>query len=316
MTGKKFFNRAFLLLFLVLLIPGILFGGKDDEWIAVLLSDSAAAYEVPLRSFTDSIGMDVRVFNLHGDIRHDPELESKFFAQKPAFIFALGAKAAFVAKLWTQDRQDIPVLFARVLNWRKYNLLDGQDNMAGISCDVNPGNQFINLSMLAPQIRKIGVIYSPKNSGEIVAQGRTAVKALGLELVERPVDSGKAFKLAYRELYLAVDGLWILNDPATYTLHNMDWLEKRCIADQLVCIGQSKNLAESGLMLSVQPDIYNIGAQAASMAKNILKRGQLPADIGVMEPLGTNIYVNRSTAERIGLDLNEQILSLATKIIE
>ncbi|GAB4346503.1 MAG: hypothetical protein Kow0089_23890 [Desulfobulbaceae bacterium] len=202
-----------------------------------------------------------------------------------------------------------------VINWQKYGLLEGQNNIAGISSEVNPGNQFLNLSIFAPDVRRVGVIYSPVHSGEIVEQARGAVQMLGLELVERPIKYSRSFRRTYRELAGEVDGLWILNDPVTFTVENMSWLENRCITDRLVCIGQSRSLTEMGLLLSVRPDISNIGVQAASMAKNILLRGQSPASIGVMEPLGTQISVNRRTAERIGIRLSDQALSMATEVI-
>lgn len=316
MAGRRFFNRFFSLLVVLLLSFMAVNVTSSEGWIAVLLSDSENAYETPLRSFTDSVTRKVRVFNLHGDIRHDPGLKSRLFADRPSLILALGAKAAFVAKLWTQDRQDIPVLFAMVINWQKYKLLEGQHNIAGINSEVNPGNQFLNLSLFAPQIRRIGVIYSPQNSREIVEQARKAVTLLGMELIERHIKEGEDFQRIYRQLAPSVDGLWILNDPVTYTVDNMSWLETRCITDRLVCIGQSRNLTEIGLMLSVRPDLSNIGVQAASMTKNILERGQSPASIRVMEPLGTNIYVNRRTAERIGIDLSSRALNLATEVID
>lgn len=316
MVGRKLFNRGYFLLFLLIfLVPATGFGNRDEPWIAVLLSDNEQAYEEPLRSFADSVGMEVRVFNLQGDIRKDPGLKDRLFAEKPSLIFTLGAKAAYVAKLWTKDRQEVPVLFAMVINWQKYDLLEGQRNIAGISSEVNPGNQFLNLSLFAPKIRRIGVIYSPANSSEIVAQARNAVQMLGMELVERPIEQGQDFRRIYRQIANSIDGLWILNDPVTFTVDNMSWLENRCLADRLVCIGQSRNLAQIGLLLSVRPDVANIGVQAASMAKNILKRGQPPGTIGVMEPLGTNIYINNKTAKRIGIELSDTVMNMATEVI-
>ena len=315
MDGRMLFNRGLCILFLLLIIPQVGYGGSNPSWIAVLLSDSEQAYDAPVRSFTDSVDKEVRIFNLHGDIRNDPGLKDRIFADNPALIFALGAKAAFVAKLWTEDRQDIPVLFAMVINWQKYKLLEGQNNMVGISSEVNPGNQFLNLSIFAPQVKRIGVIYSPEHSKEIVSQARKAVQMLGMELVERKIERGEDFRRSYRQLSSSIDGLWILNDPVTFTVDNMSWLEKRCVADQLVCIGQSRNLTEIGLLLSVRPDMGNIGAQAASMVKNIVDRGQSPDSIGVMAPLGTNIFVNSRTADRIGIKLSDQALSMATEVI-
>ncbi len=316
MLDKKHYNIGLFFLLLLSLFPLTGYGENNSPWIAILISDDEKAYDAPVRSFTDSVGMDVRVFNLHGDIKYDPGLKSRLFANQPDMIFALGAKSAFVSKLWTQDKQEIPVLFAMVINWQKYHLMEGQTNMVGISSEVNPGNQFLNLSLFAPQVKRIGVIYSPENSIEIIAQARKAVDMLGMELVERTIEREQDFKRIYRQLSSTVDGLWILNDPVTFTVDNMSWLENRCISDKLVCIGQSKSLTEIGLMLSVRPDVTNIGVQAASMAKNILVRGQSPESIGVMEPLGTHIYVNSRTAERIGIKLSEQALSMATEVID
>jgi ABC-type uncharacterized transport system substrate-binding protein len=307
------FKIAHILLLLFLLSPS---GAEAKGWVAILLSDTEAAYEKPLQTFRSAMTRELREFNLHGNIRHDPEIKSEILSNPPDLIFALGAKAAFAAKIWTSKHQDIPVLFAMVINYQKYHLLDGQSNMAGISYEVNPGNQFLNLTIFAPQVQTIGVIYSRNYSYELVAKAKKATQMLGLTLIERPINADSDFQRTYKELSGKVDALWVLNDPVTYTLNNMDWLLKRCMLDQLICIGQSSNLSQVGMLLSVQADTANIGAQAASMAKNILERKQPPSAIGVMEPLGTAISVNGLTANRIGLVLNPQALNMATEVIE
>jgi putative tryptophan/tyrosine transport system substrate-binding protein len=304
-----------IVLLLSLLLPGPA-SARAEGWVAVLLSDAEPVYEKPLQTFRAAMTMEVRDFNLQGDIRHDPGLKSRIFKNPPALIFALGAKAAFTAKLWTEEHQDIPVLFAMVLNWQKYRLLDGRNNIAGISYEVNPGNQFLSLSLFAPQIHRIGVIYSGEYSSELVADAKKATEMLGLELIERPISSDRYFQRTYKELCQKADGIWVLNDPVTYTLDNMAWLQQRCIQDHLVCIGQSINLTQIGILLSVRADTANIGTQAASMVVNILEKNQPPSAIGVMEPLGTAISLNRRTAKRIGLALNRQALNMATEVIE
>ncbi len=316
MAGKMLRTKITHILLLLLLIPAVAHGQADKGWVAMLLSDSDPAYASQVRVFSDSVAMEVRTFNLRGDIKADPTLKSRLLADPPALIFALGAKAAFAAKLWTRKQQDIPVLFAMVINWQKYRLLEGQTNMAGISSEINPGNQFLSLSMFAPKIRKIGVIVGRDFSAELLDQARQAAGMLGIELFERRIVSSKDYQLTYRKLADKVDGIWVLNDPSTYTIDNMDWLKERCVKDRMVCIGQRRNLAELGLMLSVQADMESIAVQAASMAKNILQRGQRPADIGIMEPLGTAISVNLRTAKRIGLQLSSHAMAMATEVIE
>ena len=101
-----------------------------------------------------------------------------------------------------------------------------------------------------------------------------------------------------------------------YTLDNVDWTEKRCVIDRLICIGQSRNIAETGVLIAVSPDIANIGRQAASMAKNILISHQQPNRIGVMPPLGTQLVLNIKTANKIGLKLNRTVVDMFSDIIE
>ena len=242
--------------------------------IGVLLSDSEGVYTTPLKAFKAEVGSPVKVFNLQGDIRKDPGVKQKLLSIHPKAIFALGAKAAYAAKIWTEDRLDIPVIFALVFNWQRYDLLT-QKNMVGIAAEI-----------------------------------------FGFELHSREIDRSKEFRRSFREVSRKVDAFWVLNDPVVYTLDNMDWLKIRCLKQNLPCIGQSRNIVELGLVLAINPDMANMGAQAASLARNMIARTQQPRGIGVMDPLGTQIYINRSTAKRIGLELDQSSLDMATLVID
>ena len=108
----------------------------------------------------------------------------------------------------------------------------------------------------------------------------------------------------------------MIADPVAYTLANVDWIKKRCTRDRLICLGQSRNIAEVGVLLAVEPDMANVGLQAASMAKNILLNRVSPKQIGVMPPLGTRLVLNAKTAETIDLKLNPVVQDLAGEIID
>jgi ABC-type uncharacterized transport system substrate-binding protein len=305
-----------IIIFLLLwLLPGIT-QARDIDKVTAIISSDEQIFIKPLATFQAGIDCPVQTFTLTGNIDHDSTLMDRLLASRPTLIFALGAKAAYLAKVWTKEHQEIPVLFAMVLNWEQYHLLEGQSNMAGISNEVEPGNQFLSLSMFAPGTKRIGVIYNPRHSSTLVSKARKAATMLGLELIERRIDNSRDFRRTYRQLADQVDGMWILNDPVTYTLDNMSWLSKQCIKDQLICIGQGIHLAEVGIMLSVRTDIGGIGSQAASMARNILDRNQKPASVGVMAPLGTHITLNRQTAASIGISISAQAIVMANEVIE
>ncbi len=305
-----------ILFFLICLLLPCIAESADIYHVTALVSSNEQIFVKPLATFKVGLGKEVQTYTLKDDIAKDSKLLDRIVAEHPSLIFALGAKATYLAKIWTRKHQDIPVLFAMVLNWEQYRFFDGQSNMVGISSEVEPGNQFLTLSMFAPKVKRIGVIFSPRHSAHMVAKARKAAAITGLTLVEKQITRSKDFRRAYRQLAKQVDGVWLLNDPESYTLENMSWLSERCIKDKLACVGQGINLTEIGIMLSVCIDSGGIGTQAASMVKNILERKQSPASVGVMPPLGTHIALNIHTATSIGVIVSKQAIALANEIVE
>lgn len=312
-------NRIIPNLLIILLTLGL---GVGSAWaaspsgpIVILLSDSDEAYQQQAATFSSEVDLETVVFNLQGDETRDPGLKDRLLAARPALIYALGATAAYTAKVWTQGHQEIPVLFAMVLNWQRYNLLEGNTNVAGIAAEVAAGTQFANLTMFSPTVKRIGLLYSPYSTA-LLTQARKEAALLGLELVAEPIDQAQDFQHGFKKITEQADAFWVMNDPVLYTLENLNWLEERCLKQKLLCVGQTKNLAKRGLTLTVNPEMNQIGTQAAAMVQNILRRGQKPSEIRVMEPLGTQLIVNRKTAERIGLALSPQALNMATTVID
>lgn len=286
-----------------------------DGPIAILLSDSSEAYRQQSTAFCGEVATPCQIFNIQGDIQYDPDLKNRLFASQPALIYALGAKAAYAAKLWTKDRQEIPVIFAMVLNWQRYNLIGDNTNIVGIAAEISPGTQFVNMTMFSPSVKRIGLLYSAYST-QLLKQAKKEAALLGLELVAESINRSEDFQLGFKKITGQVDAFWVLNDPIIYTLENMDWLEDRCLRERLLCVGQSKNLVKKGLTLAINPDVDQIAVQASAMANNILSNRQNTSDLQVMDPLGTQVLINIKTAKHIGLPLSPQTLSLATTVVD
>jgi putative ABC transport system substrate-binding protein len=283
--------------------------------VAVLLSDSLESYQEPVTTFSEEVDLPVRQYDIKGDLNQLGKLQEQVFRNKPALILAVGAKAAYAAKLWTREQPEIPVVFIMVINWQRYKLLDGQTNITGIAMETGPGTQLANMAMFTPKARRIGVIYSPlfRQSFE---QAQQAARLIGLEIVGTQIDNATEFQRAFKGLADKVDGFWMLNDPQVFTLDNVDWFKERCIRDHLVCIGEAEEMARTGLLLSIAPDHQNIGSQAASLVMNILQHHQRPQEIGVMDPISTHISVNVATAAKLGMNVKQLPLEMAFKVYE
>ncbi|MCP4689810.1 MAG: hypothetical protein GY859_17285, partial [Desulfobacterales bacterium] len=226
-----------LLLLGILMFPGHTPGSSSGPGrsVAILLSEDIEAYNKPARAFEKEVGFPVEFFNLHGEVKNAKPVMKEILSRKPSLIYALGAKASYVAKVYTKDQPEIKVVFAMVLNWQKYKLLEGQDNIAGVEYNVAPGTQFINMTMITPNVRRIGVIYNKKHSSEVVARAQKDAEMLGLELVTTAIRQPKHFKLAFKKMEGRIDGFWIVADPGVFTIDNMYWLNERCLKNNIAC---------------------------------------------------------------------------------
>ena len=316
-TGKKSLNKLTVLLLLIASIVGPYTALADNvQPVVILLSEQEEAYSSPIKGFSSEIGIPVETFNLLGNVEKAPAIMSRILARKPRLIFALGAKAAVVSKVWTASRPDVPVVFAMVLNWERYDLIVPNGNVTGIAYDIDPGTFLASLSMVSPSSTTVGVIYNDEQSGQKVNLARRAAAILNLEIIEKTVDRPQDFQRAFKVMADSIDSYWILADPVVYTLENISWLEKRCLKNKLICLGPSENVTKLGVIMSVESDIKNIGIQAASLARSILEHKQNPGKLGIVPPIGTQLYINNKTARKIGLQVNQNVLDNAADVID
>lgn len=314
MRGRLFLINLLAGLFLLSMALPLQAGAVSSK-VIVLLSDEEFAYRQPLSHLEASFGMNLPVYNLHGNVENAPKVMTKVLAEKPELVVALGAKAAYVAKTWSKERPGFAVLFAMVLNWQRYNLL-AAPNVAGIAAEVAAGTQLANLSVFSPQLKKLGVIYSDEFTADAIKEIREAAAILGIEIVEEKISHTKEFRLTFKKMSDKVDAFWLLADPLLYTLENVAWLKEQCIKDRLICMGPSSNIARAGILLAVDPDPSSIGEQTASLVRAILDGGREIKQIGVMQPLGTRVILNMRTAREIGLDIDKRRRDFADTVID
>ena len=318
MIGRLLRNKFLILLLAVVWLGSmaVTLGAAGKGPVIILVSDEEKAYSGPIESFTAELNQPVEIFNLKGDVGQAPAVMTEILSRQPQLIFALGAKAAVISKVWTRDHQEIPVVFAMVLNWEHYSLFDRQGNVAGIAYDVAAGTHLASLALVSPEIHRIGVIYSREHSGPFVESARKSAEILNLQIIDKPIEDPQEFQRVFKGMEDRIDSYLILSDPIVYTLENISWLEDRCIKDKIVCLGPSENVAKLGVVVSVDPDQKNIGVQAASIAKSILENGQQPGKIGIMPPIGTRLFINLKTANKIGLHISRNTLDQATEVID
>lgn len=277
--------------------------------IAVLKDSNLTAYNAPIAAFQKGVSDRVVIYDLGGELEKGKEIAQQLAQVPPDLVLALGAKSAFSARKYITQ---VPVVYALVLNPEKYGL--SQPNVTGISLELPPETVFTQYKMFAPNISRVGVIYSAGSEAQ-VTRAEQAVTGLGIKFVRAPVSDPGEVAGAFDRIKGSIDSLWMLPDVVVLTPDNFRLLLARSLAAKLPYLGFSENFVKAGALVSVSPDYAAIGSQAATIARQILEEKQAPSSLPPAAPIGTHLAVNVDTAKTLELKLESLVLAFADEVI-
>jgi putative ABC transport system substrate-binding protein len=292
------------------LLPALSLGHLSEghaQDIAILKSADIAAYNRATLTFTQHLPANttVREFNLEGNMAEGRKIARKLRASNAQVILAIGLKAALATKL---EIFDIPVIFCMVLNPEKYSL--PAQNMTGIGLTIPISHQLKTFQTIFPKLKKIGVVFDPSKSGDLIPQARIQAKKHGLTLIARSVTSEREVPDTLRAITKSIDALWLLPDSTVLNEESLEFLLSTTLESNIPLFGFSSGLVRSGALASVFIKYEDIGRQAADLATQLLKGTAIPTKIIV--PLDhVRLSLNLKTAEFLHLLLPPHVVGQA-----
>jgi len=236
----------------------------------------------------------------------------KFTSKNYDMIIAIATPSAQVA---LGETTEIPIVFSAVTDPVTAELVDSMEqpggNVTGTS-DAVSAAQIMNLARkLTPDIKTIGAVYctSEVNSLSVVEDLKEYAAQHGLTVVEAPITTASELKDAASSLVGKVDAVFspIDNEVANSMPAITQVLDEAKIpyyvsADSMVMDG---GFATYGI------NYVSLGEETAKMAKDILE-GSDPASMPVRTIEDLQIYINTDVADRIGVEIPQDILDQAT----
>ncbi|HEV2056397.1 MAG TPA: ABC transporter substrate-binding protein [Methylomirabilota bacterium] len=282
--------------------------------VAVLLSAKVSEYEEALKGFKEAAPHEiVAVYDMDGDLdrgrKQLAEIEAKV---KPDLIFAVGIWALQVI---VSRPTPLPVVYAMVLNPPSV-IGAGTKNVTGASMNV-PVEQSIRLfKQLGPQIKRIGVIFNPAKTGYLVRRAQLVARDEGLELVTREINSTKEVIGALESIQDGIDALWIVPDETILSQAVVQQMLLFSYRRRIPLLGLSDRHAQMGALFSLSfASGEDIGRQAGELAQAILT-GRAAADVPYTTARKLFLTVNLKTAQKLGLEVPQAILTRATNVIQ
>jgi putative ABC transport system substrate-binding protein len=213
---------------------------------------------------------------------------------------------------------EIPVLFTAVTDPVAADLVASAEEPGGNvtgTTDLNPvADQIELITELAPDAESVGIVYS---SGEVNSQvqvdlAQEKADELGLELKTATITNVGEVPTALDSLG-DVDSIYVPTDNTVVS--GIDTVLTYAENNQVPVVSGDTGPVESGAVATLGLDYSKLGVQTGEMAIRILQDGEDPATMAVEEQTEFDLVVNPAGAEAVGIELPQDLIDRAARVI-
>ena len=257
--------------------------------------------------------------NAQGDFNNAISIAQKFKDDRVDMILAI---ATPVAQATAQVVQDIPIIITAVTDPVAANLAQSWEssgnNITGVS-DAAPTDSQVKLILrFLPEIKSVGTIYNAGEANSVVQveEARRTCKEIGLDLIEVTVSNSSDVLMAAQSLAGRVGAIYVVTDNTVVSA--IDSVIKLCNQEKIALFVADPTTVEKGALASYGIDYFNLGKKTGEVALEVIK-GAKPADVPIQkitDPQELQLVVNLKAAELLGIEVSEEILQEADKIIK
>ncbi len=289
----------------LLIIPIQTVCAKD--LIVVVKSLEAEPYKLAFRGFQEALARSGQEVSIQEYLLREGEggtdgVLSEISAQRPSLILTVGSAAT---ALIHREVKAVPVVFCMVLNpvasGFVQSMQSSANNLTGASLDIPVRLQFETLKAVLPSSKKVGVLYNPRETGEVVRSAAEAATEVGLELIAITVSSVEQLPEMLEDFEKKVDVLWSVADSTVFSSdRSIEFLLRRTLQHRIPFMGLSPAFVKAGALLALSVDYTDVGAQCGEQAAKVLA-SRPPASLPITTPRKVTLYLNLNVARAIGV---------------
>lgn len=247
-------------------------------------------------------------FNLNSHADAEVELKQLVQQEDPDLVYCIGTKAYSLARNYAPHKK---LLFSAAINWRRLDIGEGT---YGVANELASAQEISLLRYFFPTIKKIGLLYNNKFSREYVETIKKDALALGINVINQPINDEKEISEALKELLPKIDMFWIISDPIVLSnKESVQQIFQLAQEQKKPVYAYSDVFIEQGAVLAVSADIATIGRQSASLAM-MINKDKVPAGT-VQSPAGSTVTLNKCILDALQLNFNKDALDSVNKIV-
>ena len=299
-------------------VIGVLHGVSAAQW-----ADRMVGFHQGLRETGYSEGRNVTIEYRWADGQFErlPTMAADLVSRKVAVICA-GAGDVAIREAMAATKT-IPVVFTTASDPVRAGFVVSLGRPGG---NVT-GTTFMGVELVAkrmellhevlPGVTRIALLVNPNNPGlmeDNIRLSEAAVQRLGLEMVIGKAGSESEIESAIgAAVHQKASALSIGNDA--YLSSRSRPIAAVALRHALPTMSESRDGVAGGLLMSYGPNQAETFRHAGVYVGRILK-GEIPADLPVMQPTKFEFFINLTTAKALGIIIAPSLLARADEVIE
>lgn len=240
------------------------------------------------------------------------QIARQFVGENPDVLVGI---ATPTAQALVSATKTIPIVFTAVTDPVGAKLVKQLEqpgkNVTGLS-DLSPVEQHVELiKEILPNVKSIGMVYNPGEANAVSLMELLKLSAAkhGIKLVEATALKSADVQSATQAIAEKSDVIYALIDNTVASA-----IEGMIVAANQAktpVFGAATSYVERGAIASLGFDYYQIGVQTADYVAAILE-GKEPGSLDVQVAKGSDLVINKTAAEQLGITIPEAVLARAT----
>lgn len=257
--------------------------------------------------------------NAQADTGTASTISDSYVSQKVNLICAIATPSAMSAYNSCMNTE-IPVIYTAVSDPAGAGLADAEKNsvgnITGTSDALPVTEQLAMIRKMLPDAKKIGIIYttSEANSVSTIEEYKTHAEEYGFEIVDTGINTIADVPMAAADMAGKVDCITNLTDNTVVSA--LQTVLEEANKAGIPVFGSEVEQVKNGCVASMGLEYFELGRQTGAMAAKVLKGEAQASDMPYEVITEASLYVNTAAAEKIGMELDETLLSEAVETFD
>jgi len=268
------------------------------DGILSVQSIDIAPYQEAIKGFQSVCAEDIK--RLVISEMKDKNIISEIRKKNPSIILSIGMDALEKIK----DIDDIPIIYLMVPN--PNSITQKNNNLTGVRMNIPQEEQASIFLKAFPSTKTIGLLYDPDRTDYLAQRAVEACKKAGINLVAKEIHASRDAPSEIKKMEGQIDAFWMMPDVTVFTPESIEYLFLFSMKNRVPILTFSGIYLESGALISIGVDSFDMGAQAGEMAREILSGSQV-SDIRPVDARKEVITINLKVSDKLGITVDRAL---------